>query len=291
MNKFCQPSPVQVLRFIEIQQWTFAKTMPKNPHEYIVRDRVKDDSMFNAFVAYIRRYGRTGNWGKQLYYYLQVGPHLYWSMGAPVEATTIVNRRKEPWLLYDQIAEQYNLQFTQRQYLAEDEGLWSILRDAMGNKALTFDRLNGKVLEVGCGAGNFLRDNHPWLRSPDDYLGFDPSAHMMAQADPHLPIEFKRNMVVCRAQDFRLAFCEYDYLFSFYGSANYVDLATWMRLLAYHSGRLFLMLYRPDYKPVYETLGDLTQGQQCTWQEIDRAVGNIQEYKTAEYGNYKIIIR
>ena len=40
--------------FVDEQQWTFAKTMPEWPHEYIVRERV-DRALFERLVVHIRR--------------------------------------------------------------------------------------------------------------------------------------------------------------------------------------------------------------------------------------------
>ena len=40
--------------FLQEQTWTFAKSMPKIPHEYIVRIKVGNDELFSAAVKYIR---------------------------------------------------------------------------------------------------------------------------------------------------------------------------------------------------------------------------------------------
>ncbi len=74
-------------------QWTFAKTMPKVPHEYIVRDKCGlTDEEFLFFVDIQRNYGKVGRWGKYILPYLYVGNYKYWTMGAPYEETTIINR-------------------------------------------------------------------------------------------------------------------------------------------------------------------------------------------------------
>ena len=80
--------------FVKEEKWTFAKTMPEWPHEYIVRDRV-DESLFEALVCHIRAHGFEGRfYRKVLTYYAEDGL-LYWTMGAPIEETTIINRCKE----------------------------------------------------------------------------------------------------------------------------------------------------------------------------------------------------
>jgi len=83
--------PPQLEAFIEEQQWTFAKTMPEWPHEYIVRGRV-DEELFERLVVHIRTSGDVGHfYEKPLIYYEEAG-QVYWTMGAPLADTTIVNR-------------------------------------------------------------------------------------------------------------------------------------------------------------------------------------------------------
>lgn len=87
--------PDALREFVNATPWTFAKTMPEWPHEYIVRDRV-DEALFVALVRHIRAHGYEGRfYSKSITYYEQDGM-VYWTMGAPVEETIIVNRcRKE----------------------------------------------------------------------------------------------------------------------------------------------------------------------------------------------------
>jgi len=82
-------------KFIESSKWAFAKTMPDWPHEYIVRKNV-DEHLFVQLVQYIRTNGYEGNFYKKKIAYLDNGELVYWTMGAPVEDTIIINRcRKE----------------------------------------------------------------------------------------------------------------------------------------------------------------------------------------------------
>lgn len=83
--------PSRLRTFVDEQAWTFAKTMPEWPHEYIVRDRV-DEQLFVDLVHHIRSHGRDGKfYEKGLVYYEEAGM-VYWTMGAPLAETTIVNR-------------------------------------------------------------------------------------------------------------------------------------------------------------------------------------------------------
>jgi hypothetical protein len=87
--------PKELLDFVDTAKWTFAKTMPEWPHEYIVRDRV-DEDLFVHLVHHIRANGYVGKfYQKNITYYDDRGM-VYWTMGAPLEETTIINRcRKE----------------------------------------------------------------------------------------------------------------------------------------------------------------------------------------------------
>jgi hypothetical protein len=80
--------------FIAKHKWTFAKTMPKWPHEYVVRQKVDDDESFNAFVMLIRRTGTAREWHGRIFTYLKIDGWEYWTMGSPLDQTTIINRAR-----------------------------------------------------------------------------------------------------------------------------------------------------------------------------------------------------
>jgi len=76
-------------------EWTFAKTMPWAPHEYIVRGKCPlSDEEFIYFVEQQRAYGIHERWGKYNHPYLYIDDYKYWTMGAPIEETIIINRAK-----------------------------------------------------------------------------------------------------------------------------------------------------------------------------------------------------
>lgn len=84
----------ELFEFINKEKWTFAKTMPKWPHEYIVRERV-DENLFVKLVKHIRANGYQGNfYQKKITYYEEDG-FVYWTMGAPISETIIINRCKK----------------------------------------------------------------------------------------------------------------------------------------------------------------------------------------------------
>ena len=83
--------PELLQRFIATVAWTFAKTMPEWPHEYIVRGRV-DERLFVALVEHIRTQGYDGKFYRKEIRYFDHAGRVYWTMGAPIAETTIVNR-------------------------------------------------------------------------------------------------------------------------------------------------------------------------------------------------------
>jgi hypothetical protein len=87
--------PEDLRRFASEEKWTYAKTMPTWPHEYLVRARV-DDGLFESMVKHIRSNGYEGRFYEQKTTYYEEAGLVYWTMGAPLEETIIINRcRKE----------------------------------------------------------------------------------------------------------------------------------------------------------------------------------------------------
>ena len=81
--------------FVGVEQWKFASMLPDWPHEYLVRERV-DRRLFERVVKHIHSYGYEGRfYEREIRYYEEAGL-VYWTIGAPVEQTVIINRcRKE----------------------------------------------------------------------------------------------------------------------------------------------------------------------------------------------------
>lgn len=85
--------------YVSEVRWQFAKTMPQWPHEYTVRGWRHDlEHDFFEFVALIRRDGVVKPWPAEAavpryhHTYLELGGWDYWTMGAPITDTTVINR-------------------------------------------------------------------------------------------------------------------------------------------------------------------------------------------------------
>ena len=80
--------------FVDRETWTLAKTYADTwPHEYLVRDQV-DEDLFVQLVRHIREFGYEGKFYHQTYTYFEEEELVYWTMGAPITETIIVNRCK-----------------------------------------------------------------------------------------------------------------------------------------------------------------------------------------------------
>lgn len=85
-----------IRQYIGKCQWTFAKTMPQWPHEYIVKGQCPlSTEEFEHFVWAQRALGIPADWGPYRQPYLNIDGYKYWTMGCELEATTIINRAKD----------------------------------------------------------------------------------------------------------------------------------------------------------------------------------------------------
>ena len=75
------------------QEWVFAKTMPDNPHWYTLRRKWSSDDEFVEVVRFIRSEGYEHVYEGWPYVQLDVDDHFYWTMGAPIAETILINRK------------------------------------------------------------------------------------------------------------------------------------------------------------------------------------------------------
>ena len=78
--------------FIKAHEWRFAKSMPQNPHCYVVREKCRSDDEFCQAVLYIRKHGYPKKFFRKTFIYLNYEPYSYWTMGNSLEITKIINR-------------------------------------------------------------------------------------------------------------------------------------------------------------------------------------------------------
>ena len=143
-------------------EWTFAKTMPFAPHEYIVKDKCPlTTEEFESFVNMQREHGVKERWGKYNNPYLYIDDYKYWTMGAPLEETTVINRAKasavnDVHLLYEGI----NKGDTTMSYV--DEYIHKHLGLKDDNKGFNIELINGRLKEIFDCVGHLerIRNNY-----------------------------------------------------------------------------------------------------------------------------------
>jgi hypothetical protein len=77
--------------YIAANAWTFASTMPRNPHEYLMLRDSSDWREHLRFLRWIRSHGRTETFEGRQYKYQTVDEWRYWAL-APND--TILNRHR-----------------------------------------------------------------------------------------------------------------------------------------------------------------------------------------------------
>ena len=91
--------------FIARRRWREAVTYRERaPHEYTVRNWQPGEQAtagFERFVELIRRCGYADFYYRSRHIYWAVAEFKYWTMGWPVDETTVINRARidapEPW--------------------------------------------------------------------------------------------------------------------------------------------------------------------------------------------------
>jgi len=73
----------------------FWRTSVDESHQYTLDSWNPDlAGVFSKFVIHIRRYGYIDKFMGSEYTYFNVGDYQYWSMGAPLNETILINRAK-----------------------------------------------------------------------------------------------------------------------------------------------------------------------------------------------------
>ncbi len=217
------------------QTWVFAKTMPTNPHWYTVRKSWADDGAFVRAVEAIREHGYRVKYGRSYYTVFDLNGMMYWTMGAPLPSTRLINRKQlRPASPYDAIAPLYDEAFSDQESRADTETVMALLGDVS----------NQRVLDIGCGTGVFL-DHH----RPGGYVGIDPSAGMLQRLTEKHPSRL-HDVIQCPLESYVGA--EFDLVVSLFGPASYADARAVASIPTFlkPGGRYLAMFYRPGYVPV-----------------------------------------
>jgi hypothetical protein len=92
-----------VQQWLESQGWHHARSRPDNPHSYCLRRESDDQENFERIVEYIREYGSPYPWWGAVYDQLPLGNYCYWTMGATIENTELINRKTLEQVRIDQL--------------------------------------------------------------------------------------------------------------------------------------------------------------------------------------------
>lgn len=84
----------EISKILESKDYRFAKTMAEHPHSYTLIDEWENKQEFYNVVQYIRDYGVKEKFYRVTYIYLHINGYKYWTMGAPLSETILINRAK-----------------------------------------------------------------------------------------------------------------------------------------------------------------------------------------------------
>lgn len=230
----------ELIAYFSRRTWTFAKTMPRNPHEYIAVQTSPDDDARKRFcdaVVTLRAYGVKKKHGSATYTYFIHEGYQYWTMGAPVEKTIIINRARV-WDAYNALADGYDAAYDNQECKEQNSRLGQVLRPHLQA---------GSILDIGCGTGLAIRILDT---PPEDYHGLDPSSAMLAKLKERHP----HHGTTCDSLDgAAVTGHSFRNVISLFGAMSYVMPRFLSKPLSYTNGggKLFLMFYKPGYRPAY----------------------------------------
>lgn len=217
---------------LESKNWIFAKTMPQNPHWYTLRRQWLDDDAFDDVVKFIRANGYKEKFKKNWYTLLNLNGYKYWTMGAPIDQTILINRKPVDYQSeYDGIADVYDKQFSDPDSIAENQRIVASIN------------LTGSVLDIGCGSGVLL-DTIPI----EDYTGIDTSKSMLQQLMLKHPHKGS-NLIHTPFEEFYGK--TFDTVVSLFGAASYImpEFLGKVNEMLTDTGTAFLMFYADHYTP------------------------------------------
>ena len=227
-------------------KFIYAKTMPKFPHWYTLRKDWQDNTLFDFCVEEIRRCGYPQTFGGREYIYFNMNGFMYWTMGAPVEKTILINKAAiYNKVTYTDISCDYDSLFTDTFYIEQDKRVFDSLEIKAGDR----------ILDVGCGTGllyDLIQKNGI---SDVEYLGIDPCIEMLEIFSSKYP---NVSVFCIRFEDFYPRF-KPTKIISLYGSLNHIHPCSLPLILDRYrdySPKVFFYFYQDTYYPkTYEKTG------------------------------------
>lgn len=70
----------EIEQFISENEWVFAKSMPKTPHEYVIESKAVNLERYFKFIDHILTNGTDKRFFRMTYRYFTVGKYQYWAM-------------------------------------------------------------------------------------------------------------------------------------------------------------------------------------------------------------------
>lgn len=243
--------------------WRFASSMPDAPHSYVVKGKTLGDEDFDRAVQVIRTYGEPGKFWSRTNIYLTVGDTKWWTMGAPLADTIIINKAEAGAVfgvqnaprtvvpgplkasIYDGIATEYDELYTSPEDLAENERVRALLREH-------FVGFAPNTLDVGCGTGLLLDMR---VVSAKLYTGIDPSQGMLnelVRKHPNVPAAGILPGTAATVLP-TLTGKKYDLVCALFAAGSYLEPADWHSMVALSRDLTVIMTYGPGYLPDYWT--------------------------------------
>lgn len=260
------PTLDDVARALIRHRWIFAKTMPKTPHWYTLRKEWTAPPEFEAVVQFIRDKGYQTRYGGRFYTCFNLNGYKYWSMGAPLPETILINRAViTEAAAYDPIAPLYDSYHASPEALAENAAVISALGPLVGS-----------VLDIGCGTGLLLDE----AIIEGNYLGIDPSRAMLdILRSKHPDADIRKTPL----EDF-WAPTKWMNIVSLFGAPSYVTYDALLRIPAMlaEGGRYFLMFYADDYEPETHRLAGIDV-------PFFRHPANILPGKISAIGHFRVV--
>jgi SAM-dependent methyltransferase len=254
----------EISTLLSAEHWTWAKTMPGVPHEYIVRGRCRmSDAQFEAVVRQQRATGIHEVWGRYNFPYLYMDGYKYWTMGDPIPDTIILNRQKV---------------FSEFDTLSDE--VLSHRETCDGLSQLLAAWYQGEpVWDAGCGNGRLL----DLLAIPiEQYRGCDPSQRALQLFQAEHSAYASRVIPRAFEECYHRWIHSDEAIVALYGTPNHLMLP-YLKMLANSSRPLFLMFYQPGYRP------EGLEAMHSFEYSMEQLTGMFQGRKIQTIGRYVIV--